>query len=188
MKSIRMLVGLLCAITTVPGCGVDSDARDDAAQPSAASDASQDGSGGQVGAEAGALRDAAATDASNSGASDAAGGSASDAGSGAANDASYSGASDAGLDASARDGAVQDAGGSGQADVGADKTSCAPRLVACDMKEPSCPANQVASVVNGCFGPCVAIDQCSCTDAPDCPHEESYTCHRSARHCGPYVN
>jgi len=93
--------------------------------------------------------------------------------------------SDAASDSSAQ--ASQDASSS-SSDAGAGKISCDHRKVVCRIAEPACPANQVASVEGSCFGPCVVIDKCSCAEAAECPHEEMYVCHRSAKHCGPYVN
>jgi hypothetical protein len=46
---------------------------------------------------------------------------------------------------------------------------------------------QVPRVDGTCYGECVPIAECGCVEAEDCPHEESYTCHRSAMRCGPYV-
>jgi hypothetical protein len=60
----------------------------------------------------------------------------------------------------------------------------------CDHRkaaEPVCDEGEVASVTDSCYGACVALERCTCMEAADCPHEERYTCHRSAGHCGPYV-
>jgi hypothetical protein len=67
-------------------------------------------------------------------------------------------------------------------------TSCDRRALTCRRAEPVCPAGQVAAIVGNCFGDCVAIEQCACSEADACPQPEQYTCHRSAMHCGPYVN
>jgi hypothetical protein len=173
-------------------CAADDEAREDAAQ---AADASPYGNGHDASSDAGGAGplDSATLDASSTG-------SGSDSG-------RDTGVLDARRDAAPRDAAPQSSDASAQPsdsalqssdaaqdgdgskpDASAGPISCAPRLVACDIKEPTCPANQVASVVNGCYGPCVVIDQCSCMEAADCPHDETYACHRSARHCGPYVN
>jgi hypothetical protein len=67
-------------------------------------------------------------------------------------------------------------------------TSCDRRALTCSRAEPVCPEGQVAAIVGNCFGDCVAIDQCTCSEADACPDPDKYTCHRSAMHCGPYVN
>lgn len=67
-------------------------------------------------------------------------------------------------------------------------TSCDRRPLTCRRAEPVCPEGQVVAIVGNCFGDCVAIDQCACSEADACPQPEKYTCHRSAMHCGPYVN
>ncbi len=66
--------------------------------------------------------------------------------------------------------------------------SCDRRRLTCRRAEPVCPEGQVAEIVGNCFGECVRIDECACNEAAACPQEEKYTCHRSAMHCGPYVN
>jgi len=67
-------------------------------------------------------------------------------------------------------------------------TSCDRRKLTCRRAEPVCPEGQVAEMVGNCFGECVGIEECACSEAAACPQEEKYTCHRSAMHCGPYVN
>ncbi|UJR85064.1 hypothetical protein [Sandaracinus amylolyticus] len=66
-------------------------------------------------------------------------------------------------------------------------TSCDRRDVRCRAVEPTCPEGQVASVVAQCWGPCVAIDECSCTEADACPNRDQYTCHMHRQRCGPYL-
>lgn len=68
-----------------------------------------------------------------------------------------------------------------------DGVSCDHRRIRCRALEPVCPEGQVASVAGTCWGPCVAIDACVCSDAAQCPHEERFTCHRSAMRCGYYL-
>jgi len=70
----------------------------------------------------------------------------------------------------------------------AGKLSCDPRAIICKRAEPVCPEGQVASIEGTCYGPCVPVQQCSCDEAADCPHADTYTCHMYAKHCGPYVN
>lgn len=67
-------------------------------------------------------------------------------------------------------------------------TSCDRRKLTCRRAEPVCPEGEVAEIVGNCFGECVRIDQCACSEAAACPMDEKYTCHRSAMRCGPYVN
>jgi hypothetical protein len=67
-------------------------------------------------------------------------------------------------------------------------TSCDHRTLTCRRAEPVCPEGQVAAIVDHCFGDCVRIEQCACSEADACPEPEKYTCHRSAMHCGPFVN
>jgi hypothetical protein len=50
--------------------------------------------------------------------------------------------------------------------------SCDGRTVTCKRTRPTC----------------VGIEQCVCKEADACPERETYVCHMSAGHCGPYVN
>jgi hypothetical protein len=68
----------------------------------------------------------------------------------------------------------------------ATKTTCG--AVLCKRAEPVCPEGQMASVEGTCYGPCVPVEQCVCDGPEDCRLSDKYTCHRSAGHCGPYVN
>lgn len=65
--------------------------------------------------------------------------------------------------------------------------SCDPRLILCRRAPPECPQWHVPSVSGSCFGPCVPVEQCACDEPADCPDPDHFTCHRSAAHCGPYV-
>jgi hypothetical protein len=67
------------------------------------------------------------------------------------------------------------------------QVSCDPREVVCKRAPPKCQGWQVPSVVNGCYGECVPIEQCGCTQENECPQRDQFVCHKSARHCGPYV-
>jgi hypothetical protein len=64
---------------------------------------------------------------------------------------------------------------------------CDLRKVLCRMAQPMCPEGQAPSVSGSCFGPCVAIENCSCSAPEQCPLPDKYTCHMSAGHCGPFV-
>jgi hypothetical protein len=59
--------------------------------------------------------------------------------------------------------------------------------VRCRRALPACAEGEVPTVEGTCYGPCVKLERCACSEAEDCPFPEMYTCHRSARHCGPYV-
>jgi hypothetical protein len=65
--------------------------------------------------------------------------------------------------------------------------SCDPAKILCKLAVPECPEGQVPSVSGSCYGPCVPVESCACTQESECPNHDSYTCHKSAGHCGPYV-
>ncbi len=71
---------------------------------------------------------------------------------------------------------------------GGASVSCDPRAVLCRRGTPKCAGGQVPSVVGSCYGDCVPVEQCACSEAAACPLPDEYTCHLSAGHCGPYVN
>ena len=71
---------------------------------------------------------------------------------------------------------------------GSGPVSCDERKILCKRARPVCPDGQTPSVVGTCYGECVDIEACQCREAADCPTPDQYTCHRSAGHCGPYVN
>lgn len=66
--------------------------------------------------------------------------------------------------------------------------NCDERDVLCKKARPDCPDQQVPAVVDGCWGECQPVGACVCHAADECPMRESYVCHMSAQHCGPYVN
>lgn len=68
-----------------------------------------------------------------------------------------------------------------------EQVSCDRRDIACRRAEPVCPEGQTASVVGTCYGDCVPIEMCACTEAEACPHPDRYTCHLFAMRCGPYL-
>jgi len=99
------------------------------------------------------------------------------------NTSDASGASSGEMDASSghdastshgKDAAVGDAG------KGID---CDPRRILCKAAETPCPEGQVHEVIDGCYGPCVAITECPCDEAADCPHSETFTCWMSSGYC-----
>jgi hypothetical protein len=63
---------------------------------------------------------------------------------------------------------------------------CDPKNVTCKIAVPDCPAFEVPVVDGTCWGDCVKIAQCACSEANDCPNENEYTCW-SKQHCGPYL-
>lgn len=65
--------------------------------------------------------------------------------------------------------------------------SCDPVKILCRRAAPECPEGQVPSVSGSCYGPCVHIEMCACSREDECPNRDSYSCHKSAGHCGPYV-
>jgi hypothetical protein len=66
--------------------------------------------------------------------------------------------------------------------------SCDTRKIACRMVTPTCPAGQVPSVVDSCYGECVPIERCGCSGpngGAECP--EGTTCWGHLFACGPYT-
>lgn len=63
---------------------------------------------------------------------------------------------------------------------------CTPSKILCRRRAPECPAGEVPSVAGSCFGPCVPIERCACTEAAQCPQPEQHTCWKQ-QHCGPFV-
>jgi hypothetical protein len=66
--------------------------------------------------------------------------------------------------------------------------NCDERDALCKRAQPVCPAGEVASVVEGCWGECVPLAECVCHAADECPEREQYVCHMHVQRCGPYVN
>jgi hypothetical protein len=69
----------------------------------------------------------------------------------------------------------------------ASKLSCDHRKVLCKSLPQACPDGQVRAVEGTCYGDCVDVERCACSERDACPNPDSYTCHMSAGHCGPYV-
>jgi hypothetical protein len=86
-------------------------------------------------------------------------------------------------------GSANGAGGSATGAGGATSGtgSCDAQRVRCRSLPPTCPSGQAPSVDGICWGPCVAIETCTCAAAADCPDPDHYTCHMSAGMCGPYI-
>ena len=72
-------------------------------------------------------------------------------------------------------------------DASANLVNCRPADVTCNERPPSCDFGMAPSVVDGCYGRCVAVESCPCSEANDCPEPERYTCHRFRSACGPYL-
>jgi hypothetical protein len=70
---------------------------------------------------------------------------------------------------------------------GSASNDCNLSHVTCDQGPPKCAGGNAASVVGGCYGDCIPIESCKCSAPEDCPMPDSYTCHKSAAHCGPFV-
>jgi hypothetical protein len=68
------------------------------------------------------------------------------------------------------------------------KVNCDQRDVLCKRATPKCAEGTVPSVVGTCYGDCVKIAECGCSDAAECPQPDQYTCHKSAQRCDYYVN
>lgn len=91
----------------------------------------------------------------------------------------------AGMSAS---GAENEPGGTSGAEAGgaAGLVDCDARKIVCKRAAPQCGTSEVPSVEGNCYGECVKIDRCACTDAEQCPESNQYTCW-SKTHCGPFV-
>ena len=83
-------------------------------------------------------------------------------------------------------------GGRDPGDGGADSGpadglfDCDTRKITCRRAPPQCDAFEVPSIEGTCYGECVKIDLCACSNADECPNNNEYTCWMST-HCGPYV-
>lgn len=63
---------------------------------------------------------------------------------------------------------------------------CDTRKIMCRRAAPVCDEMEVPRVEGSCYGECVKIDLCACSNADECPNADEYTCWAQA-HCGPYV-
>jgi hypothetical protein len=81
-----------------------------------------------------------------------------------------------------------EAGGAAGAEAGgaAGLVDCDARKIVCKRATPQCGTFEVPSVEGSCYGDCVKIDRCACTEAEQCPENNQYTCW-SKTHCGPFV-
>lgn len=77
-------------------------------------------------------------------------------------------------------------GGEGASGGGGLLVSCDPKKVSCKRAAPQCAPGEVPSVVGNCYGECVKIERCACSDAEQCPEPNQYTCW-ARQHCGPFV-
>jgi hypothetical protein len=98
------------------------------------------------------------------------------------------GGSAAGTSAGSADGGEAAAGGANSAGAAGSSAlvDCDPKKILCKRLAPECAANEVPSVAGSCYGDCVKIDRCGCTDAAQCPDPNQYTCW-AKNHCGPFV-
>jgi hypothetical protein len=62
-----------------------------------------------------------------------------------------------------------------------DGVNCDPNDVRCMQPEPDCGTGRVASVVGGCYGPCVPITSCRCLFPFECPQRDKYDCNVERR-------
>jgi hypothetical protein len=62
-----------------------------------------------------------------------------------------------------------------------DGVNCDPGDVRCTQQEPDCGTGKVASVVGGCYGPCVPITSCRCVFPFECPQRDKYDCNPDRR-------
>ena len=66
------------------------------------------------------------------------------------------------------------------------RVDCDPTKIRCKRRAPTCTAGEVPSVDGTCYGVCVRIEQCACSNAEQCPEPNQYTCW-AQEHCGPFV-
>jgi hypothetical protein len=64
-----------------------------------------------------------------------------------------------------------------------DGVNCDPVDVRCKQAEPDCGVGMVASVVRGCYGPCVPIASCRCVYSFECPQRDKYDCNTAEQRC-----
>lgn len=102
-------------------------------------------------------------------------------------DTSDGGPAAGGTSSAAGGASVTSAGGATGIGGGAGDVSCDPRKILCKRVAPECGTMEVPSVDGSCYGPCVAISQCACSVAEECPDSNQYTCNKSAAHCTPYL-
>lgn len=64
---------------------------------------------------------------------------------------------------------------------------CDPERVICRLAPPTCSNGEIPSVIDDCWGPCIAVRDCACdhpgTVPGGCP--EGYACYNFDSHCGP---
>jgi hypothetical protein len=84
---------------------------------------------------------------------------------------------------SANHAGAESGGGGG---TGAGLVDCDPKKILCKIVAPECDGGEVPSVNGSCYGACVKIDRCACSDAAQCPNPNEYTCWAKT-HCGPFV-
>jgi hypothetical protein len=98
-------------------------------------------------------------------------------------------------DASGEPGSSDDTGSSDPAQPTADsgtdaapgEISCDPRQLRCKRAAPQCDQGQVPRVLDGCYGECVNIDECSCSGPEACPNPDEFTCRNDIGRCTYYL-
>ena len=78
------------------------------------------------------------------------------------------------------------AGASNEGGGASGLVDCDPNKIVCKRAAPQCDDGEVPSVEGTCYGECVAVEQCACTRADQCPQPNEYTCW-GQQHCGPFV-
>jgi hypothetical protein len=89
-------------------------------------------------------------------------------------------------DATSREASVSDS----QATDGAvEGVHCDPRRVLCDRVPPACERGQAPSVMGSCWGPCVLVSSCMCSNNEDCPNIPGFSevCYPTRMRCGPLL-
>lgn len=69
--------------------------------------------------------------------------------------------------------------------------NCDTRDVTCRRLAEPCPQGQVRAIEAGCYGSCIAISSCGCTEQDDCPDPngiDEFACVMSRGSCDYYVN
>lgn len=170
---MRSLCFLITTLGLLSACGGSSK------EPAATGGTTQSSSGtGNLGGDSGAAAGGSGTVAgSNSVAGSNDGGSVSSSGS------STGGASGGGATGGAGASAGGDTGDGGEPSL----VDCDERKVTCKVAKPTCGTFQVPSVEGSCYGECVKIERCACSEAAECPDSGQFTCWKKT-HCGPYVN
>jgi hypothetical protein len=63
---------------------------------------------------------------------------------------------------------------------------CDTSKVRCRRMPPQCAEGEAPTVEGSCFGPCVKVQRCACSQTVKCPNPGKYACWYNT-HCGDYV-